>query len=240
MSGHSKWSTIKRKKGAKDAKRGILFTRIAKDITLAAKESGGDPDMNASLRLAIKKAKSANMPANNIDRALKKGTGELEGVQYESLIYEGYGPHGVALLLEVFTDNKKRTVSDIRHLLVKYDGNLGESGCVNWMFKKMGRIIIAKDNLNEDNLLEDILDLEIDDFDEQEDIIEIITPQETFNSIISTLEDKGYDIEGKIELIPQNLVTVKTNDLDSIIKLIDALEEHDDIQKVNSNIELSD
>ena len=240
MSGHSKWSTIKRKKGAKDAKRGILFTRIAKDITLAAKESGGDPDMNASLRLAIKKAKSANMPANNIERALKKGTGELPGVQYESLIYEGYGPYGVALLLEVFTDNKKRTVSDIRHLLVKYNGNLGESGCVNWMFKKMGRIIIEKKNLNEDAILNKILDLDIEDFDNQEDIIEIITSQDNFNSIILVLENQGYDIEGKIELIPQNMVTVKTDDLDFIIKLIDELEEHEDIQKVNSNIELID
>ena len=240
MSGHSKWSTIKRKKGAKDAKRGILFTRIAKDITLAAKESGGDPDTNAGLRLAIKKAKSANMPANNIERALKKGTGELPGVQYESLIYEGYGPYGVALLLEVFTDNKKRTVSDIRHLLVKHNGNLGESGCVNWMFKKMGRIIIEKKNLNEDDILDNILDLDIEDFDNQEDIIEIITSQDKFNSIILVLENQGYDIEGKIELIPQNMITVQTDDLDSIVKLIDELEEHEDIQKVNSNIELID
>ena len=142
MSGHSKWSTIKRKKGAKDAKRGAEFTRLGKDITLASREGGGDINMNAALRLAVKKAKAANMPNDNIDRAIKKGTGELPGVKYESFIYEGYGPKGIALLIEVLTDNKNRTVPEIRHLLSKNNGNLGESGCVNWMFEKKGTILI--------------------------------------------------------------------------------------------------
>ena len=169
MSGHSKWSTIKRKKGAKDAKRGAIFTRLGKDITLAARDGGGDIAMNANLRLAVKKAKAANMPNDNINRAIKKGTGELGGQQYESYIYEGYGPHGVALLIEVLSDNKNRTVPEIRHLLTKNNGNLGESGCVSWMFEKKGIILINKNNLKEEQFLEDLLELGIESYEELDD-----------------------------------------------------------------------
>jgi YebC/PmpR family DNA-binding regulatory protein len=164
MSGHSKWSTIKRKKGAADAKRGAAFTRISKDITLAAREGGGDPDMNPTLRLAIKNAKSANMPATNVQRAINKGLGNLPGIKYENYIYEGYGPGGTAIMMEVMTDNKNRTVPDIRHIMSKTGGNLGEQGCVNWMFEKKGIITISKDEIDEDIILEKSLDLGAEDF----------------------------------------------------------------------------
>ena len=158
MSGHSKWSTIKRKKGANDAKRGAIFTRVSKDITIAAREGGDDPSMNSTLRLAIKKAKSSNMPAANIERAIKKGTGQLEGVNYESYLYEGYGPEGVAIMMEIMTDNKNRTVPEVRHIMSKNGGNLGESGCVNWIFEKKGIISIKKTSIDEDSLLNDCLE----------------------------------------------------------------------------------
>ena len=163
MSGHSKWSTIKRKKGAADAKRGVVFTRLSKDITLAAKAGGGSIDMNPALRLAIKKAKSANMPAANIDRAVKKGTGELPGIKYEDFIYEGYAPHSVAILIEVMTDNKNRTVPEIRSIMTKSGGNLGESGCVNWMFEKKGIIVIDDKKITEDQLINLLEDIDIED-----------------------------------------------------------------------------
>ena len=204
MSGHSKWSTIKRKKGAKDAKRGAEFTRLGKDITLASREGGGDINMNAALRLAVKKAKAANMPNDNIERAIKKGTGELPGVKYESYIYEGYGPKGIALLIEVLTDNKNRTVPEIRHLLSKNNGNLGESGCVNWMFEKKGTILIKKENLDEELFINDLLELDIDTYDEYDDEFQLIVLPEDFSDIIKNLEDKKYDIEGDISLVPIN------------------------------------
>ena len=184
MSGHSKWSTIKRKKGAKDAKRGAEFTRLGKDITLASREGGGDINMNAALRLAVKKAKAANMPNDNIERAIKKGTGELPGIKYESYIYEGYGPKGIALLIEVLTDNKNRTVPEIRHLLSKNNGNLGESGCVNWMFEKKGTILIKKENLDEELFINDLLELDIDTYDEYDDEFQLIVSPEDFSDII--------------------------------------------------------
>ncbi len=240
MSGHSKWSTIKRKKGAKDAKRGAMFTRLGKDITLAARDGGGDINMNANLRLAVKKAKAANMPNDNIDRAIKKGTGELAGQKYESYIYEGYGPHGVALLIEVLSDNKNRTVPEIRHLLTKNNGNLGESGCVNWMFEKKGIVLINKTNLEEEKLLEDLLDLGIESYDELDDVYELIITPEEFPDIIKSLEDSGYNFEGNISLVPINFINIASNQVDSILKLINALEEHDDVQKVHANISISE
>ena len=240
MSGHSKWSTIKRKKGAKDAKRGAMFTRLGKDITLAARDGGGDINMNANLRLAVKKAKAANMPNDNIDRAIKKGTGELAGQKYESYIYEGYGPHGVALLIEVLSDNKNRTVPEIRHLLTKNNGNLGESGCVNWMFEKKGIVLINKTNLEEEKLLEDLLDLGIESYDELDDVYELMITPEEFPDIIKSLEDSGYNFEGNISLVPINFINIASNQVDSILKLINALEEHDDVQKVHTNISISE
>ena len=236
MSGHSKWSTIKRKKGATDAKRGAIFSRLSKDITLAARDGGGDIDMNAALRLMVKKAKASNMPNDNIDRAIKKGTGELPGIKYESYIYEGYGPYGVALLIEVFTDNKNRTVPEIRHLLTKNNGNLGESGCVSWMFEKKGIILIQKNNINEDQFLSDLFDLDIDDFGENEYEYEIFINPEDFSDMTKLLEKKGYQLDGNLSLMPINIIEIDDDKLDKVVQLIELLEEHDDVQKVHANL----
>ena len=240
MSGHSKWSTIKRKKGAKDAKRGAEFTRLGKDITLASREGGGDINMNAALRLAVKKAKAANMPNDNIERAIKKGTGELPGIKYESYIYEGYGPKGIALLIEVLTDNKNRTVPEIRHLLSKNNGNLGESGCVNWMFEKKGTILVSKNKLDEEKFIDDLLELNIDSYDEFDDEYQLTVAPEDFSKLIKNLEDQKYNLEGDISLIPINTIAISRQDLDQVSILIDKLEEHDDVQKVHTNLEVID
>jgi len=240
MSGHSKWSTIKRKKGAKDAKRGAVFTRLTKDITLAARDGGGDINMNAALRLAVKKAKISNMPNDNIDRAIKKGTGDLPGIKYESYIYEGYGPYGVAILIEVLTDNKNRTVPEIRHMLTKNNGNLGESGCVSWMFEKKGTILINKNNLDDETFLSDLLELGIENFEDLDDEYEILIEPDDFSQAITSLENKGYDLEGDLSLIPTNTLSINQNQLDKIIQLIEILEEHEDVQKVHTNIELNE
>tara|TARA_B100000579_G_scaffold269727_1_gene222680 strand:+ start:1312 stop:2034 length:723 start_codon:yes stop_codon:yes gene_type:complete len=240
MSGHSKWSTIKRKKGAKDAKRGAEFTRLGKDITLAAREGGGDIAMNAALRLAVKKAKSSNMPNDNIERAIKKGTGDLPGIKYESYIYEGYGPHGIALLIEVLTDNKNRTVPEIRHLLSKNNGNLGESGCVNWMFEKKGTILINKSELDEEIFLNDLLELNIENFEELEDEYQLLIDPDEFSLIIQELENRNYDLEGDLSLVPINTITIDGQHIDQISNLIDLLEDHDDVQKVHTNLEVAD
>ena len=240
MSGHSKWSTIKRKKGAADAKRGAIFTQVSKDIALAAREGGGDQDMNPALRLAIKKAKSVNMPSANIERAINKGIGNLPGIKYENYIYEGYGPGGVAVMMEVMTDNKNRTVPDIRHIMSKNGVNLGESGCVNWMFEKKGTISILKKNINEDLVLEKSLDLGASDFDSGSEYIEITTSPEDFGKVSSGLEDAGYEIEGEVGLAPINFVNVAGNDVKQLLQLIEKLEEHEDIQKVYSNFDVDE
>ena len=234
MSGHSKWSTIKRKKGAADAKRGAIFTRLSKDITLAARDSGGNPDMNPSLRLAIKKAKAANMPVANIERAIKKGTGDLPGVKYDDIIYECYGPNGVAIILECLTDNKKRTVSEIKNILTKSGGNLGESGCVNWMFEKKGTITLSKNDVKEDM----IFDLDIEDFSIEENQYILTIEPEKFGSISNILEQKNINIDGEVGLVPKNTVEVNSEDSSKILNLIEQLDSHDDIQKVHSNFEI--
>ena len=237
MSGHSKWSTIKRKKGAADAKRGIAFTRLSKDITLAARELGGNPDMNPALRLAIKKAKTANMPVSNIERAIKKGTGDLPGITYEDYIYEGYGPGGIAILIEILTDNKNRTLPEIRSLMTKNGGNLGESGCVSWIFHKKGIITIDSILVSEDDILE-IFDLGVEDVLNEEDYCEIITSPEKFSIVSDFFENKNLSFDGKISLIPQNTVKIDSNLGDKAIKLINILEDHDDVQNIHSNFEI--
>ena len=237
MSGHSKWSTIKRKKGAADAKRGIAFTRLSKDITLAARESGGNPDMNPALRLVIKKAKNANMPIANIERAIKKGTGELPGVIYEDYIYEGYGPGGIAILMEILTDNKNRTLPEIRSLMSKNGGNLGESGCVNWMFEKKGIILINKKDIIEDDILE-ILDLNVEDVITEDNYYEVISTPDNFDDISKFLENKKIAIDGKVTLIPQNMMKVTSEIGEKAIRLISILEEHEDVQNIHSNFEI--
>ena len=240
MSGHSKWSTIKRKKGAADAKRGVVFTRISKDITLAAREGGADPDMNPALRLAVKNAKTANMPAANIERAINKGTGNLPGMKFENYVYEGYGPGGTAIMMEVMTDNKNRTVPDIRHIMSKNGGNLGELGCVNWMFEKKGTITVSKDGIDEDSILEMSLDLGADDFQSENDVFIIITTSEDFGVVSKGLEDGGYEINGEVGLVPINMVKISGTDAKQLLGLLEKLEEHEDIQKVYSNFDLDE
>ena len=234
MSGHSKWSTIKRKKGAADAKRGAIFTRLSKDITLAARDLGGNPDMNPSLRLAIKKARSSNMPVANIERAIKKGTGDLPGIKYDDIIYECYGPNGVAIILECLTDNKKRTVSEIKNILSKNGGNLGESGCVNWMFEKKGTISISKNDIEEEKLF----DLEIEDFEDYEGNYILTTAPDNFDIVSSYLEKQNVNIEGEVGLVPKNTVEISNNDSSKVLNLMEQLDDHDDIQKVHSNFEI--
>ena len=234
MSGHSKWSTIKRKKGAADAKRGAIFTRLSKDITLAARDLGGNPDMNPSLRLAIKKAKSSNMPIANIERAIKKGTGDLPGIKYDDIIYECYGPNGVAIILECLTDNKKRTVSEIKNILTKNGGNLGESGCVNWMFEKKGTITILKNDISEEMLF----DLEIEDFELDNNQYILTISSDKFGDVSNLLEKKNINIDGEVSLVPKNTVEVSERDSSKILYLMEQLDNHDDIQKVHSNFEI--
>jgi YebC/PmpR family DNA-binding regulatory protein len=241
MSGHSKWNTIKRKKGATDAKRGALFTRHSKEITLSARSGGGEIEMNPSLRLAVKKAKADNMPAANIERAIKKGTGDLPGIKYEDYVYEGYGPGGVAIMMEIMTENKNRTVPDIRHIMSKNGGNLGESGCVNWMFEKKGTFTILRNGVDEDSLLEISLDLGAEDFNSDADDVFIIeTSPDEFGSMSQGLEDAGFDVEGEVGLVPINTVKVTGGDVGQLLNLLELLEDHEDIQKVYSNFDLDE
>jgi len=238
MSGHSKWSTIKRKKGAADAKRGVIFTRLSKDITLAAKHGGGNAEMNPSLRLAIKKAKAANMPSSNIDRAVKKGTGELPGIKYEDHEYEGYGPSSVAILIEVMTDNKNRTYPEIRSIMTKNGGNLGESGCVNWMFERKGIISIKVENISEEKLMELMENIDIDDIVFEDSFYEIIVKPEDFEEVNKIFNDEDINFDGEVSLVPQNTIELSEEEAGKVVKLLELLDEHDDVQKVHSNFEI--
>lgn len=238
MSGHSKWSTIKHKKAATDAKRGKIFTSIIKEITITARESGGDPESNPRLRQAIANAKSANMPSENITRAIKKGTGELPGVNYEESIYEGYGPAGVAIMMACLTDNKKRTVADIRHLITKYGGNLGENGSVSWMFDKKGQITLKANSADEEKVFEDALDVGAEDFEVDGDVFIISTDPSDIMSVRDALEEKGYEIESaNIDMVPKNLQNVDSDKEHSVISLLEVLEDHDDIKAVFTNFD---
>ena len=241
MSGHSKWASIKHKKGAADAKRGKIFTKLIKEITVAARIGGGDPDGNPRLRTAILIAKGKNMPVDNITRAIKKGTGELEGVQYEETTYEGYGPGGAAIFLEAMTDNKNRTVSEIRAALGKAGGNLGENGCVGWMFEQKGFITINKAAKDEDELMELAIDAGADDMQTVEDHYEITTAMENFETVRKALEEAGLPMDtAEITRIPQNTVTIDEKKGKALLKLMDILDDHDDIQKAYSNFDIPD
>jgi YebC/PmpR family DNA-binding regulatory protein len=241
MSGHSKWSSIKHKKGAADAKRGKIFTKIIKEITVAARIGGGDPDGNPRLRTAIMGAKSNNMPVDNITRAIKKGTGELEGIQYEEHTYEGYGPGGAAIFLEAMTDNKNRTVSEIRAALGKAGGNLGENGCVGWMFEQKGLITVKAEAKSEDDLMELAIDAGADDLQTVDEHYEITTAVESFEAVRKALEDAGVPMElAEVTRIPQNTVSIDEKKGKALLKLMDILEDHDDIQKAYSNFDISD
>ena len=241
MSGHSKWSSIKHKKGALDAKRGKIFTKLIKEITVAARIGGGDPDGNPRLRTAILTAKGQNMPGDNITRAIKKGTGELEGVQYEEVNYEGYGPGGAAIFLEAMTDNKNRTVSEIRAALGKAGGNLGENGCVAWMFEQKGLITVKTESKDEDELMELAIDAGADDMQTVDDYYEITTAVENFESVRTTLEESSITIEtSEVTRIPANMVAVDEKKGKALLKLMDILDDHEDIQKAYSNFDIPD
>ncbi len=241
MSGHSKWATIKHKKSAADAKRGRLFTKLIKEITIAAKIGGGNPDNNPRLRTAIDAAKDANMPSDNIDRAIKKGTGELEGVSYEECIYEGYGASGVAIIVEAATDNKNRTTAELRKIFSKFNGNLGESGCVGWMFSKKGEIIIEGDKISEDELMEIALNAGADDVINEDGTFTVYTSIQDFSKVLEAIKSKGITpVSSRIGYIPQNYVKPDKKDAESVLKLIENLEEHDDVQNVSSNLDIDE
>ncbi len=242
MSGHSKWSTIKRKKGAIDSKRGKIFTKLIKEITLAARLGGGDIEGNARLRSAVLAAKEENMPKDNIDRAIKKGTGELAGgAAYEEVTYEGYGPAGVAVIVEVMTDNKNRTVAEIRHIFSKHGGNLGENGCVAWMFDKKGSITFDKKAVDEDALMETALEAGADDVRDQETEWEVITDPLNFEAVKKAIDQKGWKVlDSRVGLIPQNTVSLEGGKAEAMMKLMDKLEDNDDVQNVCSNFDISD
>jgi YebC/PmpR family DNA-binding regulatory protein len=239
MSGHSKWSTIKHKKGAADAKRGRIFTRLIKEITVAARMGGGSPEHNPRLRSAIAEAKASNMPASNIDRAIKKGTGELEGVSYEEATYEGYGPGGVAIMAETITDNKNRTAGEIRKIFSKGNGNLGEQNCVGWMFDSKGLIVVTKKAISEEKLMEVALEAGAEDIEDEEDSFQVVTDPGSFQGVKDALEQAGIQmVSAKLDKIPQNTVRVEGKDATQVLKLAEALEEHDDVQNVYANFDI--
>lgn len=241
MSGHSKWATIKRKKAALDAKKGKIFTKLIKEITIAARQGGGDPAGNPRLRLAIDNAKAENMPADNIERAIKKATGELEGVTYYELTYEGYGPAGVAMLVEVATDNKNRTVAEVRHLFSKHGGSLGETGSVAWMFERKGVITIPKQDKSEDDILAIVLDAGADDLQTEEDFYEITTSVENFEPVRKALQENNLKVDNaSLQWIAKNTIEVKGEDAEKVMKLIEALEDSDDVQNVYSNADIDE
>jgi YebC/PmpR family DNA-binding regulatory protein len=241
MSGHSKWSTIKRKKGAADAKRGKVFTKLIREIATAARIGGGDPVANPRLRLAMDKARAANMPKDNIERAIKKGTGASEGEAYEEVVYEGYGPGGVALYVEVLTDNKNRAVGEVRHVLTRYGGNLGSSGCVSFLFEKRGLISFDREGLDADVLLEAALEAGADDVVEGEDAIEVVVTAGDLEAARSALEGRGFaPASAGVSMEPTSTVRLDGKDAESMLRLADALEDLDDVQSVSANFDISE
>jgi YebC/PmpR family DNA-binding regulatory protein len=241
MSGHSKWSTIKRKKGVADAKRGKMFTKLIKEITISAREGGGDPGANPRLRLAIDNAKAANMPADNIERAIKKATGELEGVTYTEITYEGYGPGGVAMLIEVATDNKNRSVAEVRHLFSKYTGSMGESGSVAWMFDRKGIITLPIQNKTEDEIMDIVLEAGAEDLQTEEDYFEVQTDLESFEPVRKALVAADMQIENaSLQWIAKNTVDVSGDDAEKVMKIIEAMEDSEDVQNVYSNADFDE
>jgi YebC/PmpR family DNA-binding regulatory protein len=241
MSGHSKWHSIKHKKAAADSKRGRIFTRLIKEMTAAARMGGGDADANPRLRLAVATAKAANMPAENIKRAIMRGTGELPGVNYEDVNYEGYGPGGVALYLQVLTDNKNRTVAEIRHILSKNGGNLGETGCVGWMFNRKGYFVVEKSAVDEEKLLDIALGAGADDIRDDGDSFEVLGSPENFDTVKNALESAGIPLAAsEISMLPQTYVKLEGKNAQTMVKLMEALEEHEDVQNVWANFDIDE
>jgi YebC/PmpR family DNA-binding regulatory protein len=241
MSGHSKWHTIKHKKGAADAKRGKLFTRIIKELTVAARAGGGDTDMNPRLRTIVAEAKAANMPADNIKRAIQRGTGELPGVSYDEITYEGYGPGGAAVIIETLTDNKNRTVGELRHVFGKYGGNLAAENAVAWMFDKKGYIVVDKANADEDALMSAALEAGADDMRDDGEAWEIMSAPDAFQKVLEAVKAMGIEPgAAEIAMLPQNYVKLEGKTAQQMVKLMDALEEHDDSKKVWSNADIEE
>lgn len=241
MSGHNKWSTIKHKKGAADAKRGKLFSKLIKEITVAARMGGGDQDSNPRLRTAVAAARAANMPKDNISKAIKRGTGEIEGAAYEEITYEGYGPGGVAVMVEALTDNKNRTVAHVRFCFEKYNGNLGETGCVSWMFDKKGLIVVTAEGLDEDTVMELALESGAEDVTSDGDTFEITTQPADFEMVRAAVEEKEWKIElAEVTFIPQNTVKLEGKKADQMLKMMDLLDDSEDLQRVHANFDISE
>ena len=241
MAGHSKWANIKHRKSAQDAKKGKIFTKIIKEITVAARLSGGDQDANPRLRKAVSDARSKNMPQENIIRAIKKGTGELEGVNYEEMVYEGYGPFGIAIYMEVITDNKNRTVSELRHILNKHNGSLAEPGSVSWMFKRAGLITMSLNKKDEEKLIQDIVEVGADDFEIIGESVYLSLDQGKLMTAKDSLEKIGYGIKSaEIIMTPNSLQNIKTSDKDKVLELMDLIDSHDDVNQVFSNFSVSE
>jgi len=241
MSGHSKWATIKHKKGAADARRGKVFTKLIKEITVAARTGGADPDGNPRLRSAIAAAKAENMPADNIKRAIQKGTGELPGAIYEEVVYEGYGPGGVAMMAEAATDNKNRTTSEIRHIFTKHGGNLGAAGCVAWMFHKRGYIVLDKGKVSEEKLLEVVTDAGADDMNDDGNNWEILSSPEKFHPVVDRLKAEQIAPDAaEVSMIPQSYIKLSGKQADQMLRLMDELEDHEDVQHVYANFDIEE
>lgn len=241
MSGHSKWSTIKRKKGKADAQRGKIFTKIIRAITVAARSGGGDSETNIKLKAAIQLAKESNMPNENIERAIKRGTGEADGVSYEEVTYEGYGPGGVAVLIEALTDNKNRTTPEVRQIFSKNGGNLGENGCVAWMFDKRGYFIFEKVKVNEDTIVDLALEAEAEDVKSDNENIEVVTPPENYEKFSNLIKEQNIDcLLSEITLIPKTTVDLEGKKAIQMLNLMEQLEDHDDVQKVYANFNIAD
>lgn len=241
MSGHSKWHSIKYKKAAQDAKRGKLFTKIIRELAIASRLAGGDPNTNPRLRKSIADAKNVNMPADNIKRAIMKGTGQLEGITYEEIAYEGYGPGGVAIYVEALTDNKNRTVSELRRIFSKNNGNIGESGCVAWMFSRKGYIVVEKSKASEDDLLDIILEAGAEDLREDGSNYEIITLPENYEAVVKALNDNNIEVDASnLGYIPQNYVKLEGKQAQQLLRLMEELEDHDDVQNVWANFDIDE
>lgn len=241
MSGHSKWATIKHKKAATDAKRGRIFTKVIREITIAARVGGGDPDSNPRLRTAILAGKNENMPNENIERAIQRGTGQLEGEQYEEVNFEGYGPGGVGMILQVVTTNRNRVVSEIRHMMSRHGGNLAETGAVGWMFSRKGQIVVSKEQAGEDKMLSIVLDAGAEDLRDDGSAWEVVTPPDTFEAVRDALTKAGVKFESaEIGWVPQNYIKLTGSAAQQMLKLVEALEEHDDIQHVFANFDIDE
>ncbi len=239
MAGHSQWANRKHRKARQDAKKGKIYSMMAKKIAVAAREGGGDPETNSALRMAIDEAKALGVPNDNIDRAIKRGTGELEGAQYEEMTYEGYGPGGTAILLEILTDNRNRTAAEIRHLFSKHGGNLGEAGCVAWMFQRKGQVIVESDGLTEEDLFLSAAEAGAEDLIELEDGFAVITPPSELEQVRSGLIEEGYEIKhAKFIFTTDNQIEVTDKEAERLLKFLDALEDHDDVQEIHANFEV--